>query len=65
MRYVAEKRNPNARLHIFNPCGHLTQLERPGEFNLLVLEFMVGLESCHGDIGTNVGSSCLIDIAHI
>ena len=38
--YIAEKRIPNARLHIFNPCGHLTQLERPEEFNSLVLEFL-------------------------
>jgi pimeloyl-ACP methyl ester carboxylesterase len=40
--YIAEKRIPNARLHIFNPCGHLTQLERPEEFNSLVLEFLAG-----------------------
>jgi len=40
--YVAEKRIPNARLHIFDPCGHLTQLERPEEFNSLVLEFLAG-----------------------
>jgi pimeloyl-ACP methyl ester carboxylesterase len=38
--YIAEKRIPNARLHIFNPCGHLTQLERPEEFNSIVLEFL-------------------------
>ena len=40
--HVAEKRIPNARLHIFDPCGHLTQLERPEEFNSLVLEFLAG-----------------------
>jgi pimeloyl-ACP methyl ester carboxylesterase len=38
--YIAEKRIPNARLHIFNPCGHLTQLERPEEFNSIVLKFL-------------------------
>ena len=38
--YVAEKRMPNARLHIFDPCGHFPQMERPEEFNALVLEFL-------------------------
>lgn len=40
--HVAEKRIPNAQLHIFDPCGHLTQLERPEEFNSRVLEFLAG-----------------------
>lgn len=38
--HMAEKRIPNARLHIFDPCGHLPQLERAEEFNTLVLEFL-------------------------
>ena len=38
--YVAEKRMPNARLYIFDPCGHFTQMERSVEFNALVLEFL-------------------------
>ena len=38
--YIAEKRIPNARLHIFNPCGHCPQLERPEEFNSKVLKFL-------------------------
>ena len=40
--YEAEKRLPNARLHVFDPCGHLPQLERAEEFNALVLEFLGG-----------------------
>jgi 4,5:9,10-diseco-3-hydroxy-5,9,17-trioxoandrosta-1(10),2-diene-4-oate hydrolase len=40
--HVAEKRIPNAQLHIFDPCGHLTQMERPEEFNSRVLEFLAG-----------------------
>ena len=38
--HVAEERIPNVRLHIFDTCGHLTQLERSEEFNALVLEFL-------------------------
>ena len=38
--HVAEKKIPNTRLHIFDPCGHLPQLERPEEFNAMVLEFL-------------------------
>lgn len=38
--HVAAKGLPNARLHIFDPCGHHPHLERPEEFNALVLEFL-------------------------
>jgi 4,5:9,10-diseco-3-hydroxy-5,9,17-trioxoandrosta-1(10),2-diene-4-oate hydrolase len=31
---------PNARLHIFDACGHWPQVERPEEFNSLTLEFL-------------------------
>jgi pimeloyl-ACP methyl ester carboxylesterase len=37
---VAAKGLPNARLHIFDPCGHWPHVERPEEFNALVLEFL-------------------------
>ncbi len=30
---------PNARMHIFNKCGHWAQVEKTGEFNDLVLSF--------------------------
>lgn len=38
--YVAAKYLPNSQLHIFDPCGHHPHLERPDEFNHLVLEFL-------------------------
>ncbi len=31
---------PGCELHIFDRCGHLPQLERPAEFNRLVLAFL-------------------------
>ncbi len=40
--HVAEKRIPNAQLHVFDPCGHIPQLERPEEFNSRVLQFLAG-----------------------
>jgi len=40
--HVAEEKIPDAQLHIFDPCGHFPQLERPEEFNSLVLKFLVG-----------------------
>jgi len=44
--HVAEKKIPNARLHIFDACGHLPQLERPDEFNAVVLEFLRSKDRC-------------------
>jgi len=38
--YVAAKRVPNARLHIFDPCGHMPNIERAQEFNALVIDFL-------------------------
>jgi 4,5:9,10-diseco-3-hydroxy-5,9,17-trioxoandrosta-1(10),2-diene-4-oate hydrolase len=31
---------PDARLHVFNRCGHWAQIERATEFNRLVLDFL-------------------------
>ncbi len=38
--YVAREKIPNSELHIFDPCGHLPQFERPEDFNKLLLEFL-------------------------
>lgn len=38
--HIAAKAIPKAHLHIFDPCGHHPHLERPQEFNTLVLEFL-------------------------
>jgi pimeloyl-ACP methyl ester carboxylesterase len=38
--YVAKERIPNSELHVFDPCGHLPQLEHPEEFNKLLLDFL-------------------------
>jgi 4,5:9,10-diseco-3-hydroxy-5,9,17-trioxoandrosta-1(10),2-diene-4-oate hydrolase len=39
---VAERGIPDARLHIFDRCGHVPQWERPEEFSSLVIEFLEG-----------------------
>ena len=39
---VAGKGIPGARLHVFDPCGHVPQLERAEEFGSLVVEFLGG-----------------------
>jgi pimeloyl-ACP methyl ester carboxylesterase len=38
--HLAAKRLPNARLHIFDPCGHMPNMERAEEFNALVTDFL-------------------------
>ena len=38
---VAERKIPNARLHILDSCGHATHLECPETFNSIVLEFLL------------------------
>ena len=38
--YVAAQGIANARLHIFERCGHCPQIEHTEEFNRLVLEFL-------------------------
>ncbi len=38
--HLAAKRLPNARLHIFDPCGHVPNIERPQEYNALVIDFL-------------------------
>ena len=41
---VAERGIRGARLHIFDPCGHVPQLEWPEEFGSLVIDFLSKLE---------------------
>lgn len=38
--HIARKSIPNARVHIFDRCGHAPMLEKPEEFNRLVAEFV-------------------------
>ena len=38
--HQAVKRLPNARIHIFDSCGHVPNIERAEEFNALVLDFL-------------------------
>jgi 4,5:9,10-diseco-3-hydroxy-5,9,17-trioxoandrosta-1(10),2-diene-4-oate hydrolase len=38
--YFARGRIPNAHLHIFEQCGHMPNVEKPEEFNRVVLEFL-------------------------
>jgi 4,5:9,10-diseco-3-hydroxy-5,9,17-trioxoandrosta-1(10),2-diene-4-oate hydrolase len=37
-----KERMPNAQLHIMKMCGHIPNLERPEEFNNVVIEFLDG-----------------------
>lgn len=37
--FTARKRIPNARIHLFEKCGHTPQLEYPAQFNALIQEF--------------------------
>jgi pimeloyl-ACP methyl ester carboxylesterase len=38
--FDAAARIPGARLHVFEHCGHMPNVEYPEEFNRLVLEFL-------------------------
>jgi pimeloyl-ACP methyl ester carboxylesterase len=40
--FDAAARIPGARLHVFEHCGHMPNVEYPEEFNRLVLEFLDG-----------------------
>lgn len=42
---IAMQNLPNAKLQIFDPCGHLPYLEYADEFNRLVLEFLSDMET--------------------
>ena len=37
--YFGKEKMPNAQLYIMNQCGHIPNLERPDEFNRVVLDF--------------------------
>jgi 4,5:9,10-diseco-3-hydroxy-5,9,17-trioxoandrosta-1(10),2-diene-4-oate hydrolase len=37
--FEARRKIPNARLHLFDRCGHTPQLEYPRQFNALLGEF--------------------------
>ena len=39
---AAAEHAPGARLHVFDRCGHWPHMERAGEFNELVLDFLSG-----------------------
>lgn len=39
---VAKDSIPNAKIHVFDSCGHMPQIEYPEEFNSLVLAFLAG-----------------------
>ena len=39
---------PGARRHVFEGVAHMVNLERPAEFNRLVLDFLLAVESRRG-----------------
>lgn len=49
--YAGKKKMPNAQLYIMNQCGHVPNLEKPEEFNNIVIAFLSGIyENCGSDI---------------
>ncbi len=38
--HIAAQRLPNAKLHIFDQCGHMPNIEHAQEFNALVIDFL-------------------------
>ena len=42
LAHILEARMPQSRTILFDECGHLPQLERPGQFNATVLDFLSG-----------------------
>lgn len=40
--HVVAGKIPNAKLQLFDRCGHIPQLEHSDEFNALVLDFLAG-----------------------
>jgi hypothetical protein len=39
---ILEAKLPQSRTILFDECGHLPQLEQPGQFNAAVLDFLSG-----------------------
>ncbi|MBW4550999.1 MAG: alpha/beta fold hydrolase [Aphanocapsa sp. GSE-SYN-MK-11-07L] len=46
--HIAAKQIPNARLHVFEQCGHWAQFEHPREFNQLVVKFLTAAQQIDG-----------------
>jgi len=46
--HAAAARLPHSRLHVLPECGHCPQMEKPEEFNRLVLDFLADLAPAHG-----------------
>ena len=44
--YIARDSIPDARLQVFDACGHMPNFERPAEFNASVLNFLNECPSC-------------------
>ena len=42
--YTGKEKMPNAHLNIMERCGHIPNLEKPEEFNNIVLEFLLGVD---------------------
>jgi 4,5:9,10-diseco-3-hydroxy-5,9,17-trioxoandrosta-1(10),2-diene-4-oate hydrolase len=45
---AAAARLPDSRLHVLPKCGHCPQMEKPEEFNRLVLDFLADLAPARG-----------------
>jgi pimeloyl-ACP methyl ester carboxylesterase len=54
---ILEAKLPQSRTILFDECGHLPQLEQPGQFNVAVLDFLSGEDNRTLSVSSALASS--------